>query len=92
LNKALVIVAANISIPPMIPLIVYLSYKTGAVWMGSNAIQLEFSHNITLGSIRKNFEQYLLGSITLAVVAGVVSGLMAFLLLKLFKRKSILAG
>lgn len=92
LNKALVIVAANISIPPMIPLIVYLSYKTGAFWMGPNAIQLEFSHNITLASIRKNFEQYLVGSITLAVVAGAVLGLMAFLLLKLFKRKSILAG
>ena len=30
LNKPLVIVAANISIPPMIPVIIFLSYKMGA--------------------------------------------------------------
>ena len=35
LNKALVIIAANISIPPMIPVIIFLSYKAGAFWMGA---------------------------------------------------------
>ncbi len=92
LNKALVIISANISIPPMIPILIFLSYKTGAIWMGANAIHFGFSNNITLESIRKNFEQYMYGSITLALVAGAVCGVLAFLLLKLFKRKSVLAG
>jgi glycosyltransferase involved in cell wall biosynthesis len=92
LNKALVIIAANISLPPMIPVIVFFSYKAGAYWMGADAMYLQFSHNITLDAIRKNFEQYLYGSITLAVAAAAISGLLTFLLLKLFKRKTFLAG
>ena len=46
LNKAMVIIAANISIPPMIPLIIFLSYKTGAFWMGANAMQIDFSRTL----------------------------------------------
>lgn len=87
LNRALVIVAANISIPPMIPIIIYLSYKTGALWMGANAVHFEFTSHIGLYSIKKNFEQYLLGSITLAIIAGLLAGLLTFVLLKLFKRR-----
>ena len=37
LNKLLVIVAANISLPPMIPLILYLSYLTGSLVLGGRA-------------------------------------------------------
>jgi glycosyltransferase involved in cell wall biosynthesis len=89
LNKALVILAAHISIIPMIPVIIFLSYKAGAYWMGTNAMHIEFSRHITLMSIKKNFEQYLYGSITLAIGAGILSGLVTFLLLKLFKRKPV---
>lgn len=92
LNKILVIIAANISIPPMIPAIIFASYKVGAVWMGNHAGHLEFSRNITLQSIQQNLQQYIFGSVTLAVVAGVATGLFTFIVLKLFKRKSILTG
>ena len=92
LNKILVIIAANISIPPMIPIIIFLSYKTGAVWMGDHAGHLEFSRNITLQSIQQNLQQYILGSVTLAIVAGLAVGLLTFIVLKLFKRKSVLTG
>src|SRR5579871_658031 len=88
LNKALVIVAANISIPPMIPLIIFLSYKTGAWWMGANAMHFEFTTHIGLSSIKKNFEQYLAGSITLAIIAGALAGIITFALLKIFKRRN----
>ncbi|HEV7424377.1 MAG TPA: DUF2062 domain-containing protein, partial [Candidatus Paceibacterota bacterium] len=88
LNKTLVIIAANISIPPMIPLIIYGSYKMGAYWMGSEKLDITFSNNISLESVRHNFEQYLYGSITLAITAGVFFGLMTFLLLKIFKRRT----
>jgi len=87
LNKPLVIVAANISIPPMIPIIIYLSYKTGALWMGSNAMQIDFSSAITLASIKQNLLQYIFGSITLAVVAAFIFGLLTFIFLKLIDKK-----
>lgn len=88
LNKPLVIIAANISIPPMIPVIIYLSYKTGAYWMGANALDLSFDPNITLQTMYNNLQQYIYGSITLAVVAGVAFGLLSYLLLKIFKRNT----
>lgn len=88
LNKPIVIIAANISIPPMIPLIIFGSYKMGAWWMGKNAMQIDFSRAITLDTIRKNLQQYIYGSITLAVVAGICFGLLTFVLLKLFNKKA----
>jgi glycosyltransferase involved in cell wall biosynthesis len=85
LNKILVV--ANISIPPMIPLIIFLSYKAGAFWMGANAQQIHFDRTITLNSVQQNLKQYIYGSITLAVVAGVAFALITFVLLKLFAKK-----
>ena len=92
LNKPLVIVAANISIPPMIPFIIYLSFKTGAFWMGDNAMQFNFSNSLTLKSVKDNLVQYIYGSITLAIVAGIAFGLLTFIFLKLIdKKKTVVA-
>lgn len=91
LNKALVLIASNISIPPMIPLIIFGSYKLGAIWMGDHPGHLEFSRNITVESIRNNLRQYIFGSTTLAILAGGIIGLLAFGLLKLFKKRAALA-
>ena len=91
LNKALVIIAANISLPPMIPIIIFASYKMGAYWMGQNALQLGFSKSISLDSIKQNLQQYIYGSITLAILAGFFFGLLTFVILKSFNRKSMLA-
>jgi len=88
LNKPLVIIAANISIPPMIPVIVFASYKAGALWMGNHATQLDYGSNITLAAIKKNLTQYIYGSITLAIVAAVFFGVLTFVLLKLFTNKN----
>ena len=87
LNKPLVIVAANISIPPMIPVIIFLSYKVGALWMGANAMQIDFSNDITIQSIKKNLVQYIAGSITLAVAAALIFGLGTFIFIKLIGKK-----
>ena len=92
LNKALVIIAANISIPPMIPVIIFISYKIGALWMGDHVGHLDFNSHITRESVRTNFAQYIYGSLTLAVFAAAAFWIASFGLLKLFKRKSILAG
>lgn len=92
LNKVLVILFANISIPPLIPLIIYGSYRAGAFWMSGSAPEISFSKSLSLSAIRYNFKQYLLGSITLAIIAGLVTGLLTFLLLKIFKKKTSVAS
>jgi len=86
LNKLLVVIAANISIPPMIPLIIFLSYKMGTVWMGDKAVSLPFSGTINLKTIQLNLVQYIYGSITLAILAGMVFTLLTYVILKLTKR------
>ena len=73
LNKALTIIASNISIPPMIPLIVFLSFLLGRVWVGKNAVYLMFSRHITPEVVKLNIEQYVWGSMTLAIIAGFVA-------------------
>ena len=57
--------------------------------MGNNAMKIDFSSSITLDSIKKNLQQYIYGSITLAILAGIFFGLLTFILLKLFKNKPI---
>ena len=87
LNKPLVIIAANISIPPMIPLIIFLSYKMGNIWVQNNAVDLELSKHISLTNISQNLQQYIFGSITLAVIAAIIFGFATFIMLRIFKRK-----
>lgn len=88
LNKGLVVIASNISIPPMIPLIIFLSYKTGGLWMGSQNTDVAFSFQLSLSSIGQHLEQYIYGSITLAIIAGISSALTTFILLRSFKGKA----
>ena len=87
LNKPIVILSAHISIPPMIPVVIFLSYIMGSFWMGDKAIDYNLTSNINLDSIKQNLQQYVYGSITLAIVAGITLGLLTLVLLKIFKRK-----
>ena len=86
LNKTLVIIAANISIPPMIPIILFLSYLFGTMWMGDHAQHISFNDNITFDMLKNNSVQYVLGAITLAVSAGTIFGISTYLGLKFFRQ------
>jgi glycosyltransferase involved in cell wall biosynthesis len=86
LNKALVIIAANISIPPMIPLILFLSHVTGTVWMGDEAVSITFDRALDLDFFKDSFLQYVYGAITLAIAAGVIFSVVTYSLLKFFRR------
>jgi len=88
LNKALVIIAANISIPPMIPIIIYLSHLCGALWMGENAQRLSFDKELNLDSVMNNLVQYIAGAVTLSVVAGLAGGFITYIVLKTFRKNS----
>lgn len=86
LNKALVLIAANISIPPMIPVVLYLSHLTGKIWMGDNAQTILFSDEITFELIHNNFVQYVFGAVTLAAASGIFFGGLTYIILKVSKR------
>ena len=92
LNKTLVILAAQVSVPPMIPFIIYISYQIGAHITGNKILNLEFSHAINPKTIASNVEQYIYGSVILAVIAGLFCGFTAFILLKISRKRISPAG
>jgi glycosyltransferase involved in cell wall biosynthesis len=88
LNRFIVIVAANISIPPIIPVILYLSYLTGSVAMGTGT-HLSLNHVITFAFIKNNLFQYILGSFIFAVILALLSGFLMFIFLKIIRRNQV---
>ena len=87
LNKFIVIVTANISLPPMIPLILFASFKTGGIILGSKASHLSFISGITFEAVKNNLYQYLIGSLVFGFLLSILCGLLTYLLLLFFKRK-----
>ena len=84
LNVPIVFFAANISIPPMIPFILYASFWTGAFVLGGNRGNL-FLEEMNLDIIQTNVYQYTVGAVVLAVVAALLIGALSYLILK-FRR------
>jgi len=85
LNKPLVIISANISIPPMIPLILFLSMVCGSWWV-DNPIILNLGA-INIDTLKPYFIQYIYGSITLAVIASLVFGMISYASIVLIRKK-----
>ena len=86
LNKAVALIVSNISIPPMIPFILFMSYKCGQIWFGENAVTINFDKNISLAIIHQHFVQYAVGALTLATGAALLAGLFTFIFVKLVKK------
>ena len=79
LNKALFLVAANISFPPFIPLIIFGSYKVGALFMTNPRNDLLFNSGVTMDSVKGNLSQYFLGAVILSIIMGVLAGTLTWL-------------
>ena len=47
-----------------------------------------YAKSLSLSAIRYNFKQYLAGSISLAICAGLVAGGITLILLKMFSKKN----
>ncbi len=82
LNKPLVIIAANISLPPIIPFILLGSYWIGGITMGipgggplisnlNNFSDIEF--NDFFENIGNDLFQYVIGAFILASILGVIT-------------------
>lgn len=84
LNKIVAVVFSNVSIPPMIPLILFGSLWTGARLLGE---EIAFSfREVDFALLADFMKQYLLGSVVLAAVAGCVVALVGYLVMVLCKR------
>ncbi len=84
-NKALAFTFSNISIPPMIPFIIYGSLKVGGLFVEDKA-KFSFGDPITFDHIKTNIVQYLLGSFILATVMAFIFGVGSYLVLSLSKK------
>ena len=86
LNKVVVLAFSNISVPPMIPLIIYGSYKMGGLFF-SDAHDLHDWKDLTLESIYINFSQYVVGSFVLAAAVGMLGFIASFFILSALRKK-----
>ncbi|MCB9426305.1 MAG: DUF2062 domain-containing protein [Flavobacteriales bacterium] len=88
LNKLITFIGSNISIPPMIPFIIYGSLQIGALFVSSKTFT--FSQNkSTFETIAEHFTQYIVGSILLALISSIVLGLVCYITLLITRKKSV---
>lgn len=86
LNKIVAIVFSNISVPPMIPFILYGSMVAGA-WI-LNIDNIFSIDNISLQSVGQSLSQYLIGSFVLASISGILVFTISLLAMIICKRSS----
>ena len=84
MNKVLFLTAANISLPPIIPFIIFGSYQFGGLFY-TNGVQLDSVKDLTLESIHYNFVQYFFGGTLLAIFAGLAGFGVSYLLFKMLR-------
>lgn len=86
LNKVLAVVASNISIPPMIPFLLYGSYVTGG-WILGLPLTLDL-HTVSFDALRTSLLQYLAGSVVFGLLCSGVAGVVLLPVLALFRKKT----
>jgi len=88
LKKAIFFIAANISLPPMIPFILYLSFVLGGFILGKGTWAISMDDlSIDFLTMKSNIIQYIIGASVLATVSGLLAWLISYFLL-LIKEKN----
>ncbi len=85
MNKVLFIAAANISIPPMIPFIIYGSFLFGQLFL-EGEINHEKLLSFTMEDIKTNSILYFTGASIFAILAGFAGFGISWLSFKLFRK------
>ena len=81
----LFIAAANISLTPMIPLILYASYRFGAPIVGGNAFVPEDLDGLSLATVHQHVVQYATGAVALALTVAAIGTTFSFALLRVMR-------
>ncbi len=103
LNKIIVLTFSNISLPPLVPFIIYFSYLLGGTIMEN---PMEFTHETlfylkdqimsgnfynTLNEFGYSILQYVIGAIMLGLILGLSTGIISYLLLLITKNNKVKA-
>lgn len=87
LNKVISFFFSNVSIPPMIPIIIYLSLLTGSLILQD---KMEFDFEvISFEIIKKNLLRYVIGSFAFATFCSILSGIVSYFILSFFSQKTV---
>ena len=86
LNKVLAFAFSNVSVPPMIPFIVYASLQLG-YFMVPNGTQQILISEFNFTAISEHLWQYILGSFALAVMASFFLGSISFFMLSIAQKQ-----
>ncbi|RZJ66433.1 MAG: DUF2062 domain-containing protein [Flavobacterium sp.] len=87
LNKLIAFAFSNVSLPPMIPVIIFASLKIGALFV-PNAIAVREDATF-MEAVGQNLVQYITGSIILATVMAFLFGIVGYIILVAIERKKI---
>ena len=85
LNKIIVGLTAQISVPPLIPFVLYASVKTGELVLGQK-VNLDLTKLLSVETL-KNLYVYYIGATVLSIVAGIAGFIVTWVLLKIFGYK-----
>jgi len=86
LNKFIALAVSNISIPPLIPFIIFISYLAGGWTLGTNSTTFYYTNEFKMDWIKHNLFQYLVGSLVFGAVFAIVMGSLTYLLLEIFRK------
>jgi len=90
LNKVSAFVFSNISIPPFIPIIIYFSYQMGSIIMGNGiSLDLNLSQIHSSTEIFHGLWQYIIGSLTLAVIMSFLTWIVFYLVFSVSNQKQV---
>ena len=81
LNKALTIFASNVSFPPFIPLVLYLSLQTGTIVLNEPFIEFHDLWELNFDAIKHNSYTYFVGSMVLSIGLAISSGAISYFLI-----------
>lgn len=87
LNKFIALATSNISIPPMLPLILFLCYLTGGWVLGAHGESANFSSDISLVWVKQHLWQFIVGSIVFGIALSSLFGSITYLMLEIFRNK-----
>lgn len=87
LNKLISFTFSNISIPPMIPFIIYGSLKIGS-WILNTNNSIEYDNISSDFNFLLSLEEYIIGSFVLAFLSAILFGITGFIIFKIISKKS----
>jgi glycosyltransferase involved in cell wall biosynthesis len=86
LNKATLLLASHISIPPVVPFILYGSMVLGHWLFTGRTLDISL-HQITKGLTLEHFVEWIVGSVALGVIVGLAGTVTTYFVARLVRRK-----